>query len=33
MQFNDKMVKIVCAILAVAICLPLAFSIVAMFGA
>ena len=32
MKFNDKMVKIVCAILAVAICLPLALTVVSMFG-
>ncbi len=32
MRFNDKMVKIVCTVLAVAIALPLAFSLIIAFS-
>lgn len=32
MQFNDKMVKIVCGVLAVAIGLPIIISAIAMFN-
>lgn len=32
MRLNDKMVKVICAILAVAICLPIVFGAIAMFN-
>jgi len=32
MRFNDKMVKIICAVLAVAICLPIVFGAIAMMN-
>lgn len=31
MNFNDKTKKIVCAVLAIAICLPIAIGIISMF--
>ena len=32
MNFNDKTKKVVCAVLAVALCLPIALGIISMFS-